>query len=106
MRRPSYTVHLTTQPDPIPVTVLHTDQLVAEMTAPRLGLPVMPDEAPLHMTTLYVWCALRRMGLNPGEWQEFKTQTLIGFEAVRDPDTGEEGTALDPTQPGHGTESP
>lgn len=104
LTRPRYLVSLVDVEEPIEVTVTHADQLVGEATARVHGEPVHPADAPQLHSTLYVWCALRRMGHKPGGWVEFKTERLIGFEPVTEPDeTGKPTPAVepvDPTQPG------
>lgn len=82
------------------VTVLHQDQLRAELLAPRLGLPSI-KEAPMHYTSLWVYSALTREKKYDGKPQAWKSDCL-GFQAL-EPDQGalpgQPETAADPTQP-------
>lgn len=82
------------------VTILHGDQLRAELLGPRLGLPAMKD-APMHYTSLWVYSALVRLKKYEGKPQAWKSACL-GLEAL-DNDTGaapgQPETAADPTQP-------
>lgn len=105
MELPRFTVMFTKGEDQVveTVTILHADQLRAELTAPRLGLPSMKD-APMHYTSLWCWAAATRLGLYDGKPQQWKTDCL-GIEKEQ-PDEGarpgEPETAADPTQQGHG----
>lgn len=96
--RPRYLVSLADRAEPVPVTILHADQLVGEELARREGLPVNPGEAPQLHTTLYVYAALQRMGEHPGPWSGF-SELVEGIEADRD-------LPVDPTVPDQGTGSP
>lgn len=89
------------------VTILHGDQLRAELEAPRNALPGM-DVAPMHGITLWIWAALMRSHIIDIPFQEFMPR-MLGFE-----DIGEDGGALpgdpatpaDPTQPAAASGSP
>jgi hypothetical protein len=87
------------------VTIRHGDQLRAELEAPRHGLPSM-EHAPMHATTLWVWCALVREGLYAGKARDFINGDCLGLEAARDDEGGFPGTPetpADPTQPADDT---
>lgn len=108
MELPRYTVLFTTPGDTPAqveetVTILHADQLRAELVAPRLGLPSMKD-APMHYTSLWCWAALVREGKYDGKPQQWKTDCLA-MQALEN-DTGarpgEPETAADPTRRGLG----
>lgn len=99
---PRYEVWVTTEdtPDPVrhEVTVTHGDQLRAELEGPRHGLRKMQD-APLHYTTLWCWCALVRTGAYSGPFQQFKND-VAQLDPITDP-AGDHATVTeDPTPPG------
>jgi hypothetical protein len=85
------------------VTVLHADQLVAEQAGPRYGLIGLGEDNTQKMAwaTLWVWCALRRMGVGVPEFPPFKGRVL-DLESVTQPaDTTPdlEAEGLGPTVP-------
>jgi len=77
-------------PDPITeeIEVTHGDQLRGELEAGKHGLPSMKD-APLNHTTVWVWCALTRLGKYRAPYALFSTRDLHGFDNVKDENTGE-----------------
>lgn len=102
MKRPTYDVHLDGYPDPVRVEVHLADQLVAEREAPKVGLTVDPGQHPMATTTLWLWCALRRMATDVGPFGAFQNRLLQGFEPVTetDPETGQEVSPdIPPTLP-------
>lgn len=100
----AYDVYLTGQDDPIRVEVKYPDMIVAEREAPGCGVPTDPSIAPMALTAVWVWCALRRMGgLGVGTYHEF-ISALDDMDAVKqEPEVGALG---DPTQPAGPTASP
>lgn len=82
------------------VTILHGDQLRAELEGPRNALPGM-DVAPMHGITLWIWAALLRTHALDVPFQEFM-QRMLGFEDL-EPDSGalpgDPATPADPTRP-------
>lgn len=82
------------------VTILHGDQLRAELEGPRNAIPTM-DVAPMHGITLWIWAALVRTHAIDQPFQEFR-ERLLAFEDAT-PDTGaqpgEAPSPADPTQP-------
>lgn len=77
------------------VTILHGDQLRAELEAPRHGLTDM-GAAPMHFTTLWCWAALARTHVITDDFRAFKPK-MLALEAVDD------DTEVDPTQTGAAT---
>lgn len=91
------------------VTILHGDQLRAELEQPRNGLPGM-DVAPMHGITLWIWAALLRTHVLPlgTDVQEFLVR-MLGFEDLGEDNgafPGAPATAADPTQRVAGYASP
>lgn len=72
------------------VHVRWADQLLAEREAPRHGIT---NAQPLHVTTYWVWAALKREGLYTGEFQQFLNVDVLGIT----PDS--EQAEVPPTQP-------
>lgn len=81
------------------VTILHGDQLRAELEAPRQGIPAM-DTAPMHGITLWIWAALMRTHVIDQPYQDFVPR-LLGFEETETGDTlpGDVAGPADPTLP-------
>lgn len=100
-----FDVYLVGQPDPIRVSVKYPDMIVAEREAPACGVPADPSLAPMALTAVWVWCALRRMGgLGVGTYHEFLA-ALDDLVAVKQPD--DQAVAIaDPTTPAGSTPSP
>lgn len=71
------------------------DQLRGELEAPRHGITT---EQPMHLATVWAWCAMTRLGLYTKPYQEFKTRDLVDLDRLEDAE-------VDPTQPGR-TASP
>lgn len=84
------------------VTILHGDQLRAELEGPKNKLPKLQD-APQHYSALWVWAALTRTKVIKQPFQEFKRRVLV-LEAHEDEapadELEEEGNETDPTQQG------
>lgn len=81
------------------VTILHGDQLRAELEAPRNSLPGM-DVAPMHGITLWIWAALVRSHVLDVPFQEFLPR-MLGFKDLGEDNgafPGEPATAADPTR--------
>jgi hypothetical protein len=72
------------------VTIMHGDQLRAELEAPKHGLNDM-QAAPMHFTTLWIWAALLRTHVITDDFRTFKGR-LLAIEAVDDDEP------VDPTQ--------
>lgn len=102
-----FDVYLTGQPAPIRVTVKYPDMVVAEREAPSCGVPSDPSLAPMAITAVWVWCALRRMGgLNVGTYHEFMT-ALDDLVTIKGGGGGDGEVALaDPTAQVASTGSP
>jgi hypothetical protein len=103
-----FDVYLTGQADPIRVAVKYPDMIVAEREAPACGVPADPSLAPMALTAVWVWCALRRMGgLGVGTYHEFMA-ALDDLVTVKRPASldGEVGELADPTAPAVPTASP
>jgi hypothetical protein len=86
------------------VTILHGDQLRAELEGPRNGIPAM-DQAAMHGITLWIWAALMRTHVIDQPFMEFLPR-MLGFE---DPDAetpADQKGLPDPTQQAAGTGSP
>lgn len=93
------------EPDTFTVTVgVRTgDQLLAELEAGQLGLPLTFSQAPTHHTALWLWAALTRMGYTDERFKAFQPRLLT--VARLDDDDDEEGVTVDPTGPGQPTET-
>ena len=76
------------------VEVRNCDRLEAEVAGRSVGVMGPIDEAPMSYTTLWIWCAAKRLGLYDGKFVDFK-RDLITFE-----DSDDEPVSVDPTQPG------
>jgi hypothetical protein len=81
------------------VPILHADQVVAEQSGPRYGLGTDLRAAPMQYTTLWVWCALRRRGLEVVDFPLWKQRVI----ALDQDDADQDGDPVDPTTPGRGT---
>lgn len=97
LQRPKYRVYLNPPADaesaePIEheVEITHGDNLRGELEANKHGLPSVKD-APMNHTTVWLWCALVRLGLYAHDYRQFKLQDLAGIEPVRD-EAGEQAT--------------
>lgn len=87
------------------VEITHGDHLRGELEAAKQGLPSVKD-APMNHTTVWIWCAMVRLGLYAGPFLPFKLQDLAGIEPVRDEDTGDPAVVdVDPTHAAAGTPS-
>lgn len=51
------------------VPVLHADQMVGEREAMKLGITL---DQPQNVTSVIVYCAMKRRGLYPGTYPEFR----------------------------------
>jgi hypothetical protein len=101
-----FDVYLAGQTAPIRVAVKYPDMIVAEREAPACGVPADPSLAPMALTAVWVWCALRRMGgLGVGTYHEFIT-ALDDLVAVKKAATVGEPQLADPTPPAVSTASP
>lgn len=75
-------------------TILHGDQLRAELEGPRHALSDIRS-APMHHTTLWLWASLTRTHVIDTPFQEFKTQVLA-FQPIKTP--ADETPVEDPTK--------
>lgn len=101
-----YDVYLAGQPDPIRVAVKYPDMVVAEREAPACGVPSDPSLAPIAITTVWVWCALRRMGgLGVGSYHEFMA-AFDDLVPVSRTTAAPTAAIADPTPPAASTSSP
>lgn len=66
------------------ITVIHADQMVGEREALRRGVTF--DQAQ-NMTSVIVWCALRRLGLYKGKYESFRDVDLLD---IGNPDRSQE----------------
>ncbi|GEP40613.1 hypothetical protein NPS01_42760 [Nocardioides psychrotolerans] len=89
------------------VTILHGDQLRAELEGPRNMIPGM-DKAPMHGITLWLWAALMRTHAVDQPFQEFLPRLLAFEDATQTAAADVDGlaTPADPTQPPVGSGSP
>lgn len=91
------------------LTILHRDQLRAEIEAPRLQIGSY-DTQPFHNMTLWCWAVMRRTGAVPadGSFEQFRDRVLA-IEPM-DPDDGaidgQAPTQADPTRPAAESGSP
>lgn len=83
------------------------DQLRGELEAGKNMLPSLAD-APMNNVSVWVWCALVRLGHYAEKYPTFRNRDLIDFGGVND-DTGDQaGVDVDPTEgrPASGSPSP
>lgn len=98
--RPRYRVAVAT-PDPGPgyveheVEVTYGDQLRAEFEAGKQGLPSM-KEVPQNHVTVWIWCALTRLGLYAGDCRTFRLTDVLDVQPL---DENDEVPVVDPTRP-------
>jgi len=83
------------------IEVRNCDRLEAEVAARGVGVLGPMDEAPQHYTTLWLWCAAKRLTVYAGTFAEFK-RDLVTFEDM----DGDEPVPADPTQPADPITSP
>lgn len=98
--RPTYLVEYDPTAEPVTVRVGTGDMMRAELEVAKLKLPA---SAPFHVTALWLWSALVRMGLeerkagefiaDPPEWEPVKREDGTGEPAVE---------PVDPTSPERG----
>lgn len=84
------------------VEVVHVDQLRAELEARKHGIPPSFDQAPVAITTLWVWASLARQEKVTVGYQEFTQQVLVQLQRAGELDTPEE--QVGPTQQGQPAE--
>jgi hypothetical protein len=103
LHNPAYVVYL---PEGREVTteITHGDMLRGEFEANKQGLPAV-KEAPMNHTTVWLWCALTRLGEYGEDYRTFKAE-LLGIESVKDASGEATGTDVDPTRPTGDTPSP
>lgn len=107
--RLTYLIELESQPDVVhTVEIRPADQMVAEQAGLRFGLGPM-KQAPMTYTHVWMWAAMRRLGLYDGEWPSFQAD-VIAAEPTQETSAGlkdpEEMPTLDPTTAGPSTASP
>src|SRR5690348_13018629 len=95
LTRPAMLVAITTPEtpdDPVEhrIEITPGDQFRAEFEGSKYGL--QPKDHPVQVTALWAWCALVRLGLYAGGYQDFAQRDLYAFEHVKG-----EGTPVDPT---------
>lgn len=78
------------------VEVRAQDQLRGELEAGKQRLPNAQD-APINNVSVWVWCAMVRLGLYVGPYQEFRNRDLVDFQGVKKEDGEPAGDAVDPT---------
>lgn len=108
LKRHIYDVYLN-QPEGVEpiehrVVIEHQDMLRGEVEARNYGVPTAAD-APMTVTTFWLWQAMRRLGTYTDEWQQFKLQDLAGFTPVTAAD-GTTGVDVPPTPPVVASPSP
>lgn len=97
MKRSTYTVWCRElNPDGTPtgdeishvVELEWADQLRGELEGGKYGIDT---DAPLNLTTVWVWCAMVRNGLTKLPYPGWKSHELVGFEKLKEPNlaTGE-----------------
>ena len=82
------------------VEVTHGDQLRGELEGRKQGLPPLQD-APMNATTVWVWCAMARLGLYSADYRQFSRVDLLGFDQARDEHGEPVAGDVDPTPPAH-----
>lgn len=106
LTRSKYLVYLNPteeNPDPpedgVEVEVTHGDRLRGELEAGKQGLPAV-NVAPMNHSTVWLWCAMVRLGLYRADFRQFKLVDLAGLEPVKD-ENGEPAVEdVDPTTAG------
>lgn len=109
MKRPIYDVLIQThdssgEPGDIVqrrVTIIHGDRLRGEHEAHKAGLPPVNkiDHFAQNFTTVYIWCALVRLGLYSENYQTFKNRDLLEVAAAVDEHGKPLQESVDPTRP-------
>lgn len=82
MKRPAYTVWVKGDGDdeiPHVVEIEWSDQLRGELEAGKYGVDT---DAPMNLTTVWLWCAMTRTGLVKSRYPEWKSGELVGLEKV------------------------
>lgn len=74
------------------ITLTMGDQLRAELEGKKRG--IVATQSPLHLQALFAWAALVREGLWSGDFASFGTACAY----VDDPDRGDDGDDVDPTE--------
>lgn len=98
LKRPIYHVWLErdgAEPDYHRVVVNGTDQLRAELEGRKLGL-VKLEQAPMHLTALWLWASLTRTGSIDLAFPAFR-DALLSFDPAKDDDGELADEPVDPT---------
>lgn len=109
MKRPIYDVLIQThdaqgEPGDIVehrVTIIHGDRLRGEHEAKKAGLPPISqiDHFAQNFTTVYIWCALVRLGLYGENYKTFKNRDLLEVATAVDEHGKPLQESVDPTRP-------
>lgn len=79
----------------VPVEVRYADQLRGELEVAKQGLSMA--NAPMHVATVWIWCAMVRTGQYGDKFLAFKNTDLAELEPVADPDEDPDSETPDPT---------
>lgn len=87
------------------VVVIHADQMFGEREALKRGITLDQNQ---NMTSVIVWCSLKRSGTFTGTYEEFRDRRLLDIANATRPGEGQE---VDPetggvVEPVHPTEEP
>lgn len=69
------------------VVVIHADQMFGEREAMKRGITT---DAAQNMTSVIVWCALRRSAKFDGTYEDFRDRRLLDILNPERPDEGQE----------------
>lgn len=97
IKRPTYDIAVLTNGEGEPVEhhveITPGDQLRAEFEANKNMLGPMRD-APMNHTTVWMWCALTRLGLYAEPYQTFRNRDLYAMQGNDDDDVTPDPTGL------------
>lgn len=82
------------------VPVIHADQMVGEREAAKMSLTL---DLPQNVTSVIVWCALRRRSLYTGTYHDFRDRDCVSIENASRPSP--EGEVVPPTEGSSGSAS-
>ena len=88
----------TAEPREAEVTITYADQLRGELEAGKQSLPQITGATAQNHTTVWVWCALTRLGLYAGDCRAFRLSDCLDVQGL-------EAEAVDPTPPAAPTPS-
>lgn len=82
--------------------VVHADQMVGEREAMKRGVTL--DQAQ-NVTSVIVWCAMRRRGFFSGTYEEFRDLSCVDIQNAPRPGEDPEGEEVPPTEEPSGSAS-